>query len=98
MLLGLPEHVFLNNKVLPLLPPLPQYTAEGPDKGREVVGEGKLLEGGGEIREETQCQQQPAEEEVKDIAYYFARMVYYTTWNAVIAVTTANLTQEADIK
>ena len=70
MLLGLPEHVFLNNKVLPLLPPLPQYTAEGPDKGREVVGEGKLLEGGGKIGEETQCQQQPAEEEVKDTAYY----------------------------
>ena len=65
MLLGLPEHVFLNNKVLPLLPPMPQYTAEGPDKGREVVGERKLLEGGGEIGEETQCQQQPAEEEVK---------------------------------
>lgn len=80
MLLGLPEHVFLNNKVLPLLPPLPQYTAEGPDKGREVVGEGKLLEGGGKIREETQCQQQPAEEEVKDAAYPFTRKVYYTSY------------------
>ena len=55
------------------------------EEGRE--GD-RRKKGGGEIGEETQCQQQPAEEEVKDIAYYFARMVYYTTWNAVIAVTT----------
>lgn len=62
VLLDLPEHIFLHNEVLPLFPPLPQYIAEGPDKGREVVGERKLLEGGGEVGEKTQCKHQPVEE------------------------------------
>ena len=75
VLLDLPEHIFLHNKVLPLLPPLPQYTAEGPDKGREVVGEGKLFEGGGEVGEETQCKHQPVEEEH---CLLFAGIVYHT--------------------
>ena len=75
VLLGLPEHIFLHNKVLPLLPALPQYTAEGPDEGREVVGEGKLLEGGGEVGEKTQCKHQPVEE---GHGLLLAGIVYYT--------------------
>lgn len=75
VLLDLPEHIFLHNKVLPLLPPLPQYTAEGPDKGREVVGERKLLEGGGEVGEETQCKHQSVEEEH---CLLLAGIVYHT--------------------
>ena len=57
----IPEYLFLDDDTLPLLLPPPHRAAESPDEERETVGEGLLLGGGGEVGEETQCQQQPTE-------------------------------------